>query len=141
MGFQNKETLCWRCKRPGTGSCSWDASRGSVPVEGWTADEVPFRERDGSHIRTYHVIDCPLFELDEDYVKRMKHACGLAQEGKRAESRKRREEIENLFRYGWTDKAIALRYGLKPNTVNAYRCKWRKQQREQERKVENEYQV
>ena len=133
MGFQNKETLCWRCKRPGTGSCSWDASRGSVPVDGWTADEVPYREQDGSHIITYHVIDCPLFELDEDYMKRMNRACREVDSDKAEEKRKRIEEIENLIRYGWTDKAIASRFGLSLKSANGYRIRWRKKQREQER--------
>ena len=134
MGFANKETLCWRCKRPGTRTCAWDDSKGNVPVEGWTAEEVPFRENDGSHIRTYHVIDCPLFELDEEYQRRIKHAFFDEESGKTAERRKRIEEIENLIRYGWTDKAIASRFGLSLKSANGYRIRWRKKQREQERK-------
>ena len=134
MPKRHDETLCWRCKRPGTGTCSWDKSRGNVPVEGWTAQEAAHRGNNGEYLRTYHVIDCPLFELDQDYVKRMKRAYWETESGKRAERRKRREEIENLIHYGWTDKAIALRFGLNPKTVNGYRCEWRKKQKEQERK-------
>lgn len=130
----HEETLCWRCKRPGTGTCSWDKSRGNVPVEGWTAKEAAHRGNNGEYLKTYHVIDCPLFDLDEDYVERMKQAYCGAGNGKRAERQKRIEEIENLLRYGWTDKSIAQRYGLSLKAANGYRCRWRKKQREQERK-------
>ena len=135
MPFGMEETLCWRCKRPGTNTCSWDKSRGNVPVEGWTAEEVPFMSWIESRATTtFRVIDCPLFEQDEDYDQRMKRACFDAEGGKREERRKRIEEIENLLRFGWTDKAIALRFGLSLHSANGYRSRWRKKQREQERK-------
>lgn len=104
---------------------------GNVPVEGWTAEEVPFMSwMESRATTTFRVIDCPLFEPEEDYDKRMKNSCGLAEEGKRAESRKRIEEIERLFLYGFTDTAIALRYGLARSTVYNYRKAWRKKQQE-----------
>lgn len=135
MGFSGKETLCWRCKRPGTGTCSWDKSRGNVPVEGWTADEVPFMSWIESRATTtFRVIDCPLFDPEEDYDERMKRSFYAGEGGKREDKQKRNEEIENLIHYGWTDLAIALKFKLSSETIRKYRQEWRKKQREQERK-------
>ena len=49
------ETLCWRCRRPGTSSCSWD--KNLTPVEGWAAS----LERWGAEGVTYCVVECPMF--------------------------------------------------------------------------------
>lgn len=135
MGFPTKETLCWRCKRPGTNTCSWDKSRGNVPVEGWTAEEVPFMSWIESRATTtFHVIDCPLFDPEENYDERKKEMCWGGYEPTKRELQERRERIEYLIRYGWTDKAIALECGLSVNSVSGYRHRWRKKQKEQERK-------
>ena len=64
---QQKETLCWSCKRPGTRTCSWDDSKGNVPVEGWTAEERPYPGAYVGPKRSFHVIECPLYEKDEKY--------------------------------------------------------------------------
>ena len=128
MGFVDKETLCWKCQRAGTGSCSWDKSRGNVPVEGWNADEVAYRGNNGEYITTYHVNECPLFILDEDYVRRMKEY--QAQQRRGPKPRVDRSTVENLIRYGWTDKAIAQRFGISPYTVASYRHRWRRKQYE-----------
>lgn len=129
MGFLTKETLCWQCKRPGTNTCPWDASHGNIPVESWTAEKVPFRGQNGECDSTYHVVDCPLFALDEYYKERTKRY--------REEECKKRgrkpivdvERIEYFLRYGWTNKAIALELGLSPNTVARYRSRWYKKQK------------
>ena len=119
MPFDTKETLCWKCKRPGTNSCSWDKSRGRVPVEGWNADQCAFRDSDGTYGSSYRVNECPLFVLDEDYVRRMKEHAAQNKRGPRPTVD--RSEVDNLIRYGWTDRAIALRFGLSINTVKSYR--------------------
>ena len=61
MSGAERESLCWRCGRPGTRSCAWDDSKGTTPVAGWTAQVVPWREMDGSDGVSYHVTACPLF--------------------------------------------------------------------------------
>ena len=66
------EQLCWRCNRPGTGTCAWDRSRGNIPVEGWTAKEVSYRDNTGVYSTTYHITACPLFDEQADYYKRMR---------------------------------------------------------------------
>lgn len=78
-----RETLCWRCTRPGTGTCSWD--KRLEPVEGWTAEEHRFRESDGSTTVSWCVLDCPLYDPDPDYAARMdnKPWSFLRAEGKR----------------------------------------------------------
>lgn len=67
--MEAKSTLCWRCQRPGTNTCSWDESRGTVPVEGWTAEVRPLRMQIGRvpiMKTSYHVIACPLYIPDEN---------------------------------------------------------------------------
>lgn len=128
MPYEMKETLCWKCQRAGTGSCSWDKSRAKVPVEGWSADEVAYRESNGKYSIAYHVNECPLFILDEDYVRRMKEHQARHRRG--PEPMVDRSAVENLIRYGWTDKAIAQRFGISPNTVKSYKHRWRKRQLE-----------
>lgn len=48
---------CWDCKNF-AGGCSW--SKEGKPVEGWTA------EFSNKSIKSYRVVDCPLFEPDDD---------------------------------------------------------------------------
>lgn len=130
MGFLDKETLCWSCKRPGTGSCSWDKSCAKVPVDGWTADAVLYRDGTGIYSITYNVIDCPLYKPDEYYIQRIQRAYLDTENGKREKRRKYIEEIENLLRYGWTDKGIASRFGISLTSAAGYRHRWRKKQRQ-----------
>ena len=127
MPYETKETLCWKCKRPGTRTCSWDSSCGNIPVDGWVATDAKHRASRGGYIKTYHVIECPMFILDEDYVERTKHAFEL-------ERRKQIEEIENLIHYGWTDKAISLRFGVSIDYVRKRRYKWREKQAKKKQK-------
>lgn len=69
-----------------------------------------------------------MFELDEDYVQRMKNVREM-QDGRCSEERRKRiEEIENLIHYGWTDKAIALRFGISVDAVRKRRYRWREKQ-------------
>lgn len=129
MPFDTKETLCWSCKRTGTSTCSWDESKGNIPVKGWTAKEERHRAYEGKYIKTFHVIECPMFILDENYVQRMNSICGVHQSRQCSDERKKRtEEIENLIHYGWTNEAIALRFGLSVFTIKNKRSRWRKKQ-------------
>ena len=112
------ETLCWRCTRPGTGTCSWD--RSLTPVDGWTAVPTNFREQDGSYVRTHRVLLCPRFVEEPDYDHRMSHVCigrpVLVD----------RERIMHLIRYGWRNEAIARELGVALETVKKYRTEWNK---------------
>lgn len=119
------ETLCWRCRRPGTGTCSWDKSL--TPVCGWDAVAVPWREAPGKYQMTWHVNGCPLFDPEPDYGRRMKNA-SLSARGK-APGRPpkidwRTPEVGTLFRCGWSDRAVAERFGLSAKTAARYREKW-----------------
>jgi len=61
---KTKETICWICKRPGTGTCGWD--KRLEPVPGWVAKERGYQEKYyGKDSKTYLVEDCPLFVMDE----------------------------------------------------------------------------
>ena len=130
METNKKDTLCWRCKRPGTRTCSWDDSMGSVPVEGWTAEETPFRAKDGEYIKTYNVIDCPLFEPMEDYKERTKNSYGEDTEPKQKKKQNKWEEVEPFLRDGYSDLAIAIKFGLNLDSVRKYKWRWKKKQRE-----------
>lgn len=57
-----KDTLCWTCTAPGTGRCSWDDSKGNVPVEGWVAEKQVINMQSIGLVDTYLVIECPLYE-------------------------------------------------------------------------------
>lgn len=54
------DTLCWSCKNTNGIACSW-FSESMTPVEGWTAEKVFLREKDGYVCRTYKIIACPNF--------------------------------------------------------------------------------
>lgn len=145
MGCKNKETLCWRCKRPGTNTCSWDKSRGTVPVDGWTAEEVPYIGWHENRATTsFFVIECPLFDPMEDYYKRMRMSVPreeVAHEDVTLDRPKKlikRPVVERLIESGLYDIDISERLGLSIATVRKYRWRFRKKQREQERKDTNE---
>lgn len=58
-------TRCWFCRRPGTRSCPWDDSKGIVPVPGWKAIETKLLIQGKGHVKSYHIIDCPMFVEDQ----------------------------------------------------------------------------
>ena len=60
----HKETLCWSCKRVGTGTCSWD--KRLKPVDGWKAKQRPYPGKKGKSDHTYHVISCPRYVNDSE---------------------------------------------------------------------------
>ena len=122
------DTLCWRCKRPGTRSCAWDDSKGEIPVEGWTAEEVPYLGwAYGEEKTTFHVIDCPLFDPMEDYdgqERRARLYCDFTDDEKEKKGGVRREKTERvyqLFREGLNNKDVAHILGLAPRTIRQYR--------------------
>lgn len=58
---RGKPTLCWDCAKA-TGGCSWcDEFK---PVKGWTAKKTEIKVQSGNNLKSYVVIDCPLFERD-----------------------------------------------------------------------------
>ena len=68
-----KETLCWSCKRVGTGTCSWD--KRLKPVDGWKAKQRPYPGKKGKSDHTYHVISCPRYINDSEkevVIRRLK---------------------------------------------------------------------
>ena len=122
------EQLCWRCNRVGTGTCAWDRSKGVIPVTGWTAKEVPYRDHTGVYSTTYAITDCPLFDEDEDYYERMR---GVAQKklGRKPPiSGAKLKKMEFRFECNWTLKAIAAEFGIGTATVSKYKAEWRKKQ-------------
>ena len=54
---KSNDSKCWDCKNF-AGGCSW--SKEGKPVEGWTA------EFSNKSTKSYRVVDCPLFEPDDD---------------------------------------------------------------------------
>ena len=121
------EQLCWRCKRVGTGTCAWDASKGTVPVEGWTAKEVPYRYGNSQHTTTYEITACPLFDEDEDYYERMR---GSVKKPVWKIAGKRLEKMEFRFQCNWTLKAIADEFGISTSAVSNYKRRWREKKKE-----------
>ena len=63
-GAKRKAAICWDCKKA-AGFCSWSAD--GKPVEGWTAEPSVIALQRGEQMRTYCVIECPLFERDSWY--------------------------------------------------------------------------
>lgn len=124
----NGETLCWRCTRPGTGTCSWD--RNLTPVPGWSATAEPWRlQKAGTYGMTWHVHACPLFQEDLDYLDRMAHASTSAA-GARKRGRTKTQDWERMhwmFRNHFADKTVAREFGIAISTVRHYRVKWRKE--------------
>ncbi len=110
-----RESLCWRCTRPGTGACSWD--RNLCPVPGWEAEMRQW----GSGL-SWHVFKCPLFDEQKDFDGRALNSPG----SEAAEMWPVPGRMAYLFQYGWTDKAVAREFGLSTVTVKKYRTKWRK---------------
>lgn len=95
-----KETLCWRCSIPGTGGCSWDKSL--TPVEGWEAEQTPFRDSHSEASFSYCVKSCPLFR-PESYREERKM---LTEEG-----------LARLMFLGLGVREISRKTGLSQSTV------------------------
>lgn len=60
---KGKNTLCWSCGRF-SGRCSWSAN--FEPVEGWSAEEGSLTRQYGGTLKTYTVLQCPLYERDSE---------------------------------------------------------------------------
>ena len=60
---KKKPTLCWSCARF-CGRCSWSAH--FEPVEGWSAEEGSLTRQYGGTLKTYTVLQCPLYERDSE---------------------------------------------------------------------------
>jgi hypothetical protein len=122
------EQLCWRCTRPGTGTCAWDRSKGVIPVEGWTAKEVPWRDFTGAYSTSYQITACPLFDEDEDYYER----CGCYDPKKKGRkpqiSGAMLKKMEFRFECNWTLPAIAEEFGIARPTASRYKARWKKKQ-------------
>lgn len=133
------DTLCWRCTRPGTGACSWDMSKGNVPVEGWKAERIYV----GGIGLSYKVIECPLFSEHKGYDEQDRRArlyCDIAdeeQEGKSGVRKENTERVYRLFREGLNNKDVAHRLGLAARTVRHYRWKWKKEREANENESED----
>ena len=57
-------SLCWKCKKSDRSGCSW--SKALIPVKGWKAKEVKFKEyRKPSLPPPVIVMACPEFEKEE----------------------------------------------------------------------------
>ncbi len=120
-----RESLCWKCTRPGTGTCSWD--KNLTPVPGWDATAVRWRHKPGEYGHTWHVNACPLFKLVPDYTQRMTHASLCAQPRRRGRPPKvdwQNPKMGTFFRYGWSDRAVAQYFGICQKTATRYRKNW-----------------
>lgn len=112
------DTKCWTCTKPGKSLCAWDASKATVPVEGWTA--IPTTVRIDERVEpSYLVLECPLYEKDTTAAER---------EYKRGAptSLSDRDLIQWVLN-GLTDYEIARRVGLKSKTVAMRRRKLEKE--------------
>ena len=106
------ETLCWRCKRPGTGSCSWD--KNLTPVPGWDAVAVRWRDTPGKYQMTWHINACPLFDPEPDYGRRMHDASASANgkaPGRPPKADWTTPKMGTFFRYGWSDRVLPTTSG------------------------------
>lgn len=112
-----EETLCWRCQRPGTSSCSWDKSL--TPVEGWTATAGPW----GAEGVSYCVHACPLFVP----------VCRLWRDSARGLGSALTEEmLERLVFKGFNDREIAEMTRMSAFTVKRRRLAFLRRLKEEE---------
>lgn len=112
------ETLCWSCTKPGKCLCLWDASKAMAPVEGWKA--IPTKVRiQGCEVPSYLVIDCPLYEKDK--------TAEVREYRRGAPTSLSNADLISWVKAGLTDKEIAWKVGLKPNSVQMRRLKLRKE--------------
>jgi hypothetical protein len=100
-----KQTKCLKCAKVGKSICSWDASRGEIPVEGWTAIPDQMLVPSKGYVQTYCVLDCPLFEEDKP----------------RQEETLSDEQLQKWLKRGFSDAYIAGKCGLP-----LYIVRWRR---------------
>lgn len=69
---KKRPTLCWSCGRF-CGRCNW--SKRFEPVEGWKVEEEILTRQHRGALKTYTVLECPLYEKDaeEDGNKRIEN--------------------------------------------------------------------
>ena len=60
---KKRPTLCWSCARF-CGQCSWSAR--FEPIAGWSAEEGSLTRQYGGTLKTYTVLQCPLYERDSE---------------------------------------------------------------------------
>lgn len=117
-----KETKCWTCRRPGTGSCSWDLN--FTPVEGWTAVQTKvWMSAYMKDAQSFCVIDCPLY-VPEFYctvAKRPGYGALLSD-----------ELLEAYIFRGFSDEEISELCGMTPHSVRRRRLKFLQEQVELE---------
>ena len=66
MIIQQKDTLCWQCKKA-CGKCPW--SKNFKPIDGWEAIKSNYKYN-GLIYDTYKVINCPKFVKFYDILTR-----------------------------------------------------------------------
>lgn len=109
----NSETLCWRCRRPGTSACEWDKSKGALPVKGWTANPTIRYGGTRDETQSYYVISCPKFIPDKrrQKIKNLRLSPEIA------------KEIDMLLLGGEKVRIIAQKFGVTTDTVYKRRRK------------------
>lgn len=121
-----KGTLCWTCRIPGTGGCSWDKKL--EPVPGWTATKTMLMvgkrigRKAGTREPSYCVHSCPLYQP-------MDLSSRLASYGY---IRLTEEELLYCIQEGMTDEEISEFYGVTYSTVVSRRAILERKRREQE---------
>lgn len=108
----HKETLCWSCKRVGTGTCSWD--KRLKPVDGWKAKQRPYPGKKGKNDKTYHVISCPRYVNDSEPTE-------IIVPKKLTDSEK--EEVIRRLKGGERVASIARSMGRPVHTIRYYKKK------------------
>lgn len=112
-------TKCWFCMRPGTRSCPWDDSKGSIPTPGWTAIPTPLLIQGKGIVTSYHVIDCPLFVEDKRTAEPVKTKPTVMED----------EELKAYLAKGFSDEKISGLVGLSVSTVRQRRQKMKRKER------------
>lgn len=117
------ETLCWTCTAPGTGRCSWDRSKGNIPVRGWKAIPTTVLMQGIGQVRSYCVLNCPLYE-----------ECSTAKNKRGGPGKKTvlsDEVLERWLQLGFGDRVIAQRCGLSVSTVSQRRQRLARERRDE----------
>ena len=114
------ETLCWTCRVPGTGGCSWDLD--FTPVAGWSATKTSVSTFPaGARTESYFVHDCPLYvpELYSRTGKRPGYGALLSD-----------AQLEAYIFKGFSDWEIAQHCGMTEGSVRRRRKQFLLQQEE-----------
>ena len=109
----HKETLCWSCKRAGTGTCSWD--KRLKPVKGWTAKKRQYPGKKGKSDHTYYVISCPRYVNDSEPTM-------IIAQKKMSDSEK--EDVIRRLKSGEIVASIARSMGRPVSTIRYYKEKY-----------------